>query len=377
VTAATTTKIDASDDAFMASALGLARRGIGNVWPNPAVGCVIVRPATATSAARVVGRGWTQIGGRPHAETEALARAGGAAKGATAYVTLEPCCHHGRTPPCTAALIASGVARVVAAIEDPDVRMAGKGFAALRQAGIAVNVGAGAAEARRVNEGFFSRIERQRPFVTLKIASTLDARIAARDGSSQWITGEAARARGHLLRAQHDAVMVGIGTAIVDRPRLTCRLPGLPLRQPVRIVLANRNVEAAIEGLDRRHDGGPIWYIVGAGAAIAQSVVRDETFTVADAADGRPDPHAILRALAEKGITRLLIEGGRAIATAFLRAGLVDCIVWFRAPSAIGEDGLPALGALGVADLAHRLKFFRVSLTPCGDDIIEELRPAQ
>ncbi|MGE0736811.1 MAG: bifunctional diaminohydroxyphosphoribosylaminopyrimidine deaminase/5-amino-6-(5-phosphoribosylamino)uracil reductase RibD [Alphaproteobacteria bacterium] len=359
----------------MASALGLARRGVGNVWPNPAVGCLIVQPATSAGAARIVGRGWTQPGGRPHAETEALARAGAAATDATAYVTLEPCCHHGRTPPCAEALIAAGIGRVVVACEDPDPRVAGKGIAALRAAGIEVGVGVGALEARRINEGFFSRIERRRPFVTLKIASTLDARIAARDGSSQWITGEAARARGHLLRGQHDAVLVGIGTAIADRPRLTCRLPGMALRQPVRVVMANRRVDTAIEGLDRKREGGPIWYVVGAGASIAAPVVRDETLIVADGADGRPDPHAVLRALAEKGITRLLIEGGRAIATAFLRAGLVDRIVWFRAPSAIGEDGLPALGALGVADIAHRLKFSRVSLTDCGDDVIEELRP--
>src|SRR5580700_4659831 len=219
------------DLGHMRTALGLARRGLGNTWPNPAVGCVIVKDG------RVVGRGWTQKGGRPHAETEALARAGKGAKGATAYVSLEPCSHHGKTPPCAEALIAAGVSRVVAAVEDPDPRVSGRGIARLRAAGIAVEAGLCAAEAAELNAGFFCRVAQGRPLVTLKLAASLDGRIATPTGKSRWITGPAARERAHLLRAAHDAVLIGTGTALADDPQLTCRLPGLEARSPVRIVI--------------------------------------------------------------------------------------------------------------------------------------------
>src|SRR5579862_7078692 len=213
----------------MRGALSLARRGLGNTWPNPAVGCVLVREG------RVVGRGWTQPGGRPHAETEALARAGRAARGATAYVTLEPCCHHGRTPPCADALIAAGLSRVVAAIEDPDPRVAGGGLARLRAAGLDVESGLCAAEAAEINAGFLSRLRLGRPLVTLKLATSLDGRIATASGESRWITGGPARERAHLLRATHDAILVGTDTVIADNPELTCRLPGLAGHSPVRV----------------------------------------------------------------------------------------------------------------------------------------------
>ncbi len=209
-----------NDAAHMRAALALARRGLGRTWPNPAVGCVLVKEG------RVVGRGWTQRGGRPHAEAEALRRAAGAAKGATAYVSLEPCSHHGKTPPCAEALIAAGISRAVIAMEDPDPRVAGRGLGALREAGIEVTPGIGEAEAREINEGFFLRLEKNRPLVTLKLAMTLDGRIATRTGESRWITGEPARARSHLLRAQHDGVMVGSGTVLADDPLLNVRLPG-------------------------------------------------------------------------------------------------------------------------------------------------------
>ena len=200
---------------YMAAALTLAERGLGNVWPNPAVGCVIVK------GGRVVGRGWTQPGGRPHAESEALRRAGAAAKGATAYVTLEPCAHHGKTPPCAEALIEAGISRLVAAMADPDSRVSGRGFESLKAAGIDVSIGLGGEQAARLNGGFRSRIESGRPLVTLKLATSLDSRIATQSGESQWITGTASRARGHLLRAQHDAILVGSGTALADDPSLT------------------------------------------------------------------------------------------------------------------------------------------------------------
>ncbi|MGE5148370.1 MAG: bifunctional diaminohydroxyphosphoribosylaminopyrimidine deaminase/5-amino-6-(5-phosphoribosylamino)uracil reductase RibD, partial [Candidatus Eiseniibacteriota bacterium] len=219
----------------MQAALVLARRGLGNVWPNPAVGCVLVQPGSG--GGRVVGRGWTQPGGRPHAETEALARAGAAAKGATAYVTLEPCSHHGKTPPCADALIDAGISRAVVALEDPDKRVSGAGIAALRAAGIPTEVGLLGEAAAALNAGFLLRVREGRPFVTLKLATTLDGRIATASGESRWITGEVARDWAHGLRAGHDAVMVGIGTALVDDPELVCRLPGLPLRPTVRIVV--------------------------------------------------------------------------------------------------------------------------------------------
>ncbi len=215
----------------MRTALALARRGLGAVWPNPAVGCVLV------NGGRVIGRGWTQPGGRPHAETEALRRAGEAARGAIAYVSLEPCCHWGRTPPCADALIAAGVRRVVVALEDPDPRVAGAGIGRLRAAGLAVDTGLGAAEAAEINAGFLARLAFGRPLVTLKLATSLDGRIATGSGESRWITGPPARARAHSLRAEHDAIMVGTGTVLADDPQLTCRLPGLGHRSPVRVVL--------------------------------------------------------------------------------------------------------------------------------------------
>src|SRR5712691_3294525 len=219
------------DTAAMRAALALARRGLGTVWPNPAVGCVIARDG------RVVGRGWTQPGGRPHAETEALRRAGEAARGATAYVTLEPCCHWGRTPPCADALIAAVLRRVVVALEDPDPRVAGGGLARLRAAGLAVETGLGAAEAAEINAGFLNRLRLGRPLVTLKLATSLDGRIATASGESRWITGAPARERAHLLRATHDAILVGTDTVLADDPQLTCRLPGLAEHSPVRVVI--------------------------------------------------------------------------------------------------------------------------------------------
>ena len=218
----------------MHAALTLARRGLGDVWPNPAVGCVLV------NGRRVVGRGWTQFGGRPHAETEALRRAGPVSRGATAYISLEPCDHHGETAPCTEALISSGISRAVIAIEDPDTRVCGRGEARLRAAGIAVDMGVCRAAAAEVNAGFLLRVTEGRPLVTLKVATTLDGRIATGSGDSRWITGDAARIVAHRLRAEHDAVIVGSNTALADDPELTCRLPGMERRSPVRIVLDGR-----------------------------------------------------------------------------------------------------------------------------------------
>lgn len=360
------------DRRFMALALGLARRGLGRVWPNPAVGCVIVADG------RVVGRGWTQPGGRPHAETEALARAGAAARGATAYVSLEPCDHYGRTPPCSLALIEAGIARVVAACTDPDPRVSGGGIARLRAAGVAVEVGVGEAEALALNEGFFRRIGDRRPMVTLKLATSLDGRIATRSGESRWITGPEARAWGHGLRARHDAIAVGSGTAQADDPELTCRLPGLESRSPVRVVFdgglrldpASRLVAGAgvvptwvLTGPD--HDAGKAAALAAAGAGIIP-VARD--------AAGQIDPQAALAALAERGITRLLVEGGGRLAASLLACRLVDRLEWFRAARVIGGDGLPGVAAMGVDVLAATADFLRVAVRPCGDDLAETYR---
>ncbi len=363
-----------TDRAHMRAALALARRGLGQVWPNPAVGCVIVKDG------RVVGRGWTQPGGRPHAETEALAHAGATANGATAYVSLEPCSHHGRTPPCADALIAAGVSRVVAAVEDPDPRVSGRGIARLRDAGIAVDSGLCAAEAAELNAGFFSRVKLGRPLVTLKLATSLDGRIATASGESRWITGPAARQRAHLLRATHDAVLVGTGTALADDPELTCRLPGLEDRSPVRIVIDRTLRLPATLKLLAETNKAPTWMVtlpssdVPRQAALAKQGIK----IIAVDSDGAAgvDLAVLLRRLGDEGLTRILVEGGGRLAAALLRGGLVDRLVWMRAPLIVGNDGVPAIAALGLDRLAGAPRFALVSSEIAGGDLIDTYRRA-
>ncbi|HTZ37807.1 MAG TPA: bifunctional diaminohydroxyphosphoribosylaminopyrimidine deaminase/5-amino-6-(5-phosphoribosylamino)uracil reductase RibD [Stellaceae bacterium] len=360
---------EVADLTLMRAALALARRGLGRVWPNPAVGCVIVNDG------RVVGRGWTQPGGRPHAETEALARAGAAARGATCYVSLEPCSHHGKTPPCAEALIAAGIARAVVAVEDPDPRVSGRGLARLRAAGIAVDSGLCAGEAEELNAGFFRRIAEGRPLVTLKLASSLDGRIATAAGESRWITGAAARGRAHLLRATHDAVLIGTGTALADDPQLTCRLPGLADRSPARVVIDRRLRLPPSLRLFAEAKRTPTWLLTCAPpgapelAALARRGVRIVRVE-ADAAGGI-DLGDALRRLAGEGLTRLLVEGGGVLAAALLRAGLVDRLVWMRAPLALGGDGVPAVAALGLGALAAAPRFTLLASETVGGDLIE------
>jgi diaminohydroxyphosphoribosylaminopyrimidine deaminase / 5-amino-6-(5-phosphoribosylamino)uracil reductase len=356
----------------MRVALALARRGLGAVWPNPAVGCVIVKNG------RVVGRGWTQPGGRPHGETEALRRAGQAARGADAYVSLEPCCHWGRTPPCVDALATAGVQRVVVALKDPDPRVAGEGLRQLRAAGLDVEVGLCAEEAAEVNAGFLSRLRLGRPLVTLKFATSLDGRIATASGESQWITGPPARERAHALRASHDAIMVGTGTVIADDPQLTCRLPGLDHRSPVRVVIDRHLRIPPAARLIADAPRIPTWVLTLRSA----EPVRRETFlangvTLIDVdpdREGQVDLAAALRALGERGITRLLVEGGAGLVAAFLRARLVDRLVWVHAPLVIGREGVPAIAKLDLAALVDALAFERLSTEAIGDDVLTTFR---
>ncbi|MDK9722489.1 MAG: bifunctional diaminohydroxyphosphoribosylaminopyrimidine deaminase/5-amino-6-(5-phosphoribosylamino)uracil reductase RibD [Rhodospirillales bacterium] len=351
----------------MEAALGLARRGLGRVWPNPAVGCILVNDG------KVVGRGWTQPGGRPHAETEALSRAGGKARGATAYVTLEPCAHHGKTPPCAEALIRAGVGRVVVACEDPDERVSGRGVEMLKGAGIQVLLGALEDEARALNAGFFSRVLNRRPLVTLKLATTLDGRIATHGGESKWITGERARTASHLLRSSHDGILVGVGTALIDNPELTCRLPGLEDSSPVRVIADSRLRLPLTGKLVKTARDIPTWVITLENGPRERRLVFEDAgvrlIEVPAGEGGYPDLAAGLIKLGDAGLTRVLVEGGAHLAAALLRADLVDRLVWFHAPGIMGGDGIPAASAFGVDALKNMPRFTPLGVRALGNDI--------
>ena len=340
----------AADQRFMQLALALGRRGQGRTWPNPAVGAVVVKDGV------ILGRGWTQPGGRPHAEPEALKRAGAAARGATLYVTLEPCSHVGKSPPCVDAVIASGIARVVSSIEDPNPEVAGKGHARLRAAGIVVDVGLGAAEAARDHAGHFRRIRDGRPHVILKLAVSADDKIAAAGRTPVSITGEAARTPVHLLRARCDAILVGIGTVLADDPLLNCRLPGMEARSPVRVVLDRALRIPGASKLVHSARQTPLWVMTSdlaeAPAAAKLGAAGTEVIHVAATADPPGlDLAAVLHALSEKGISRLMVEGGARMASSFVAAGLVDEIWLLRGPDTIGADGIPALDALPLSSI--------------------------
>jgi diaminohydroxyphosphoribosylaminopyrimidine deaminase/5-amino-6-(5-phosphoribosylamino)uracil reductase len=360
----------AADDLnHMRAALALARRGLGSTWPNPSVGCVVAREG------RVVGRGWTQPGGRPHAETEALARAGEAARDATAYVTLEPCSHWGRTPPCCDALIAAGVSRVVVAAGDPDPRVDGRGLRRLREAGITVEQGLLEAEARAIIAGFVRRITRGLPLVTLKLATSLDGRIATAGGESRWITGGAARRAAHGLRANHDAVLVGSGTVLADDPDLSCRIPGMA-RVPIARVVADTRLRTPLGArLLRTARAVPTWIATRTGqapAALAPFLEAGVEVLPVRAKEGGLDLAALLGALAQRGVTRVLAEGGAGIAAGLLRAGLVDRVAWFHAPGVMGGDGLPAVRPLPLTTLSAMPRFRRVASRAVGEDWLTE-----
>ena len=365
----------------MALALALGRRGLGRAWPNPAVGAVVVRDDGA--GAVVVGRGWTQPGGRPHAETEALGRAGEAARGATLYVSLEPCSHHGKTPPCADAIIAAGVARVVSALEDPNPDVAGTGHRRLRAHGIAVEVGLGAAEARRAHAGHIRRVRDGRPQVTLKLAVSADGKAGLSGRRPAAITGEAARDKVHRLRATSDAVLTGIGTALADDPLLTCRLPGMAGRSPVRVVLDSKLRLALDSRLVATARETPLWVMTGASAPREREQGLQargvEVLRVAASGD-TVDLAPALKLLAERGITRLLLEAGPILAAAFLRADLVDEAALFRSPKHVGAEGIDALEGLPLDALTRSPQLERIGTEAAGADAIEffvrRLRPA-
>lgn len=328
----------------MALALALGERHLGLTWPNPSVGAVLVRPG---SEPVIVGQGITQAGGRPHAERVALGLAGEAARGATLYVTLEPCSHHGRTPPCVDAVIESGVARVVAALGDPDPRVAGRGLARLRQAGIAVTEGVGQERAALAHRGHVLRVTQGRPFVTLKLARTRDGFAGRRDGARLRITGEAANARVHLLRAHADAILVGVGTVLADDPLLTVRLPGLERRSPVRIVLDSRLRTSLTARVATGQDDAQTWLVAAPDAPEAlRGPFRERGIEImeAGASSAGLDLAAVLGALAERGLTRLFVEGGPTLADALAAADLIDEVMLLTGPAPLNEPGLPAIG---------------------------------
>ena len=354
---------------MMRAALALARRSLGRTWPNPAVGCVIVKDGV------IVGRGRTQDGGRPHAEVDALNQAGDAAHGATAYVTLEPCSHFGKSPPCADALIKAGVVKVVSAMEDPNPQVHGQGHARLRAAGIEVEVGAGAKEAAEINAGFLLQLRERRPLFHLKVASSLDGRIATASGESKWITGAAARSDSQRLRATHDAILVGANTVAADDPELTCRLPGLDGYSPVRIVLDSKARTSPGSKLALTANETPVWLVcTGHAPAKAREALQAkgvEVIEVASNAQGRVDIPAAARALGERRLTRVLIEGGGEVAAAFLKASLVDRVTSYQAGLLMGADSRSAVAPLGLEKLDFAPRFTLVSSRPLGGDVVE------
>jgi diaminohydroxyphosphoribosylaminopyrimidine deaminase / 5-amino-6-(5-phosphoribosylamino)uracil reductase len=356
----------ARDELHMAQAIRLARRGLGLAWPNPSVGAVVV-----AATGEIAGRGWTAPGGRPHAEAIALDRAGRKAEDSTVYVTLEPCAHEGRGMPCSDAIIASKVKRVVIGVHDPDPRTAGHGIAKLKEAGIEVDVGVLAAEAASVTLGHLMRVTEGRPAVTLKLAVGADGRMPKGDGEPVWITGPAARAHGHLLRAMNDAILVGRGTIIADNPTLTCRLPGMSCRSPVRVVL-DRRLRTPPEAKLFEDTMVPVWLLCAAGETHAHAETLDnhgaEIVTVPVDDHGLIDVQDALETLAHRGITRVLIEGGPSVARAFLDADLVDEAVIYQGAQPVGEDGLTPFSGDGLDRLTASGHFTFITSRSFGPD---------
>lgn len=353
----------------MTVALTLGRRGLGNTWPNPAVGAVVVKDG------KILGRGWTQPGGRPHAETVALKNAGKAAKGATLYVTLEPCSHEGKTPPCADAVIRAGIVRVVSAMQDPNPEVAGQGHERLRARGVTVEVGIGAEQAAETHIGHITRMRQGRPYVTLKLALSSDGKVAAAGYRPVEITGEAAHEQVFLLRAKSDAILVGLGTVMADNPSLTCRLPGMRERSPVRIVLDTQlRVPLAMNVVATARET-PTWIFGGQKASpMAEKILKEkgvEVFRVATK-QGRLDLQQVLKTLAERGITRLLVEGGPTVAASFVASDFVDAALVFRSPIKIGADGIDPLQGQPLQALTNSPRLRGLGSETVGVDILEK-----
>lgn len=350
------------DERWMRRALRLSARARGRTAPNPMVGAVVVADG------RAVGEGWHPRAGEPHAEVFALRAAGEAARGATLYVTLEPCCHYGRTPPCTDAVLASGVRRVVAAMSDPFPKVAGGGLARLREAGLEVECGLLEADAADLNRAYLKAVRTGLPWLTLKMATTLDGKIATRTGDSRWVTGEAARKHVHRLRDWHDAVLVGIGTARADNPQLTARLRGA--RDPLRVIIDHRAELSPDSTLARTARETPTLVIAGEAAKAEALEERGVQIERVPSRDGRVDLDAALRALVRRGVHSVLCEGGAVLAGSLLDAGLVDEVCWFLAPKLLGgADALGALGGAGVERMADARQLHHVRVRRFGPDI--------
>ncbi|WP_127089236.1 bifunctional diaminohydroxyphosphoribosylaminopyrimidine deaminase/5-amino-6-(5-phosphoribosylamino)uracil reductase RibD [Aquabacter cavernae] len=364
------------DERLMARALSLGQAGLGRTWPNPSVGAVVV--VQGEDGPRIVGEALTAEAGRPHAEPLALAKAGDAARGATLYVTLEPCSHFGRTPPCADAVIASGIRRVVAAIEDPDRRVRGRGVARMRAAGIWVTVGVGAEQALIDHAGHISRVTRARPHVLLKMAVSADGKAGLPGPAPAVITGPEAREKVHLMRAFSDAIMVGIGTALADDPQLTVRVPGLEDRSPVRIVLDSELRLPPGGRLARSAGQVPLWVIGAEDAPLErEKALVDlgvEVLRAPRGGDGRLDLEAVLKLLGLLGITRLMAEGGPLLAAALLEAGLVDEVALFQGPSSLGPEAVDALAGQPLQRLTDPVGFARVEQGLVGADRFSRLR---
>tara|TARA_E500000331_G_scaffold336085_1_gene362832 strand:+ start:14 stop:1147 length:1134 start_codon:yes stop_codon:yes gene_type:complete len=370
----TTLPSDVIDAHWMRVALALARRGLGQVAPNPAVGCVLVQ--YDHEGGRVVGRGWTQPGGRPHAETEAIGRAGKESLGSVAYVTLEPCAHQGHTDPCADALISAGIKRAVVATLDPDERVSGKGILRMKRAGIQVDLGCCNRQARQLNAGFLATRETGRPHVALKVATTFDGKIAAINRHSQWITGPESRAYGHLLRSRFDVILTGSGTVLNDNPMMTCRLPGLEKYSPIRaLVLGHRKIPFDSKILSYEH-GPPTLVYLGYKHSLAEDNVflkKVEVCKVRCDTFGYPVLSEILADLVARGITRVLVEAGSRLNTAFLKAEGVDEIHWFRASTILGNDSIPVIGDLGQDNVEKLRRFSVIEQKRMGNDMYELL----
>lgn len=347
----------------MAHALRLGRRGQGATWPNPAVGCVIVKDA------RVIGRGSTAPGGRPHAEPQALAQAGPSARGATAYVTLEPCAHTGKTPPCADALIKAGIARCVIATTDPDPRVSGRGIALLENAGVQVDLGCLRVQADADHAGFFSRLSKGRPKITLKLAVSLDGRIATSTGHSQWITGPMARRHVHAQRMRHDAVMVGGGTARADDPTLNVRGFG-KVHQPLRIV-ASSGADFSGSNLLNTLDQAELWICHAHGIKLAKRFQQNRVvgLPVTKTDRGQLCVDQMFQMLGAQGLTSVYVEGGGSLAASLVAANLVDDVHIYSAGLVIGGDGLAGIAGFGLQALDLANRFTLVGHQQIGSDI--------